>query len=194
MAADAIDHAARDLPGPVAPSCSAEQPLLGADGYQARWNARARLAHEHGLPPAQLERLLDRYGACVDELLAPLASQPELARLLPGSGGYLAAEIRYACTHEGALHLEDVLARRTRIAIETRDRGAGAAEPAARLMAAALGWDETRRAREVEAFRDRVAAEAAALATDDDAAASAARLAAPEIVPTGLRSLAGAAP
>ena len=45
-------------------------------------------------------------------------------------------------THEGARHLDDVLTRRTRISIETFDRGVAAAPVAARLMADELGWDE----------------------------------------------------
>ena len=64
------------------------------------------------------------------------------AEPLPGADDYLAVEVRYAATHEGALHLDDVLTRRTRISIETWDRGLEAAAPAARLMAEVLGWDE----------------------------------------------------
>ena len=45
-------------------------------------------------------------------------------------------------THEGARHLDDVLARRTRISIETYDRGTETAELAADLMAGPLGWDD----------------------------------------------------
>jgi glycerol-3-phosphate dehydrogenase len=44
----------------------------------------------------------------------------------------------------GARHLDDVLTRRTRISIETFDRGVGAAPEAARLVAGVLGWDEAR--------------------------------------------------
>ncbi len=45
---------------------------------------------------------------------------------------HLRAEIVYAASHEGARHLDDILARRTRISIETFDRGVAAAAPAAR--------------------------------------------------------------
>ena len=58
-----------------------------------------------------------------------------------GAEDYLTAEVVYAVTHEGARHLDDVLTRRTRISIETWDRGIHAAWPAARLMARQLGWD-----------------------------------------------------
>ena len=48
-----------------------------------------------------------------------------------GADDYLRAEVVYAASHEGARHLDDVLTRRTRISIETFDRGIGAAPEAA---------------------------------------------------------------
>ena len=67
----------------------------------------------------------------------------------------------YAVTHEGARHLDDVLTRRTRISIETFDRGVRAAPVAAALMAAELGWDDARTAEEVDHYLRRVDAERA---------------------------------
>ena len=63
MARDAVDAAARSLGGSVAPSCTERTPLVGAEGYEALWNRRARLAAEWGLQVARVERLLGRYGA-----------------------------------------------------------------------------------------------------------------------------------
>ena len=51
--------------------------------------------------------------------------------------------------HEGATQLRDVLARRTRIAMETWDGGAEAAAGVAELMAAELGWDDAERSRQI---------------------------------------------
>jgi glycerol-3-phosphate dehydrogenase len=145
-------------------------PLLGAAGFAERWASRGRLAADSGLPAGQVERLLGRYGSCVDELLAfdVLSLDPALRRPLPGAPEYLAAEVAYAALAEGALHLEDVLTRRTRIAIETRDRGLTAAGPAAALMAAELGWDDARTSREVAQYGQVIAAERAAQGEPDD--------------------------
>ena len=77
-------------------------------------------------------------------------------------------EVTYACTHEGALHLDDVLERRTRLALTAPDRGLAAAEPAAAVMADALGWSPERTRQEVDAYRARVAAARAAEAERDD--------------------------
>lgn len=49
-------------------------------------------------------------------------------------------EVVYACTHEGARHLDDVLRRQTRIAIQTPDYGQAASERVLALMQQALGW------------------------------------------------------
>jgi glycerol-3-phosphate dehydrogenase len=179
MAQDLVDAGVRDLPGDVPASCTDQIPLVGAAGYHARWNQRARIARESGLEPARVERLLDRYGDRTDDLLELIATRPELAEPLAGGDEYLAAEVVYACTDEGALHLDDVLARRTRLSFETRDRGSAAAPAIAALMAGALGWDEARTTLEVDRVQARIAAELRAEQLPDDVSAHAAVLSAP---------------
>ncbi|HET6546856.1 MAG TPA: glycerol-3-phosphate dehydrogenase/oxidase [Solirubrobacter sp.] len=181
MARDAIDAVARGLDRSVPPSATHVTPLLGATGFQALWNRRERLAAASGLHVARIEHLLRRYGTLADELLDEVARRPELGRPLPGADDYLAVEVRYAATHEGALHLDDVLARRTRISIETWDRGLEAAEPAARLMAEALGWDAATTADELAVYRGRVAAECRSQEQPDDRTADFERTSAPDV-------------
>jgi glycerol-3-phosphate dehydrogenase len=181
MAADAVDAAAHSLDRKVPRSCSDTIPLLGAVGYEAAWNRRDRLADETGLHVARVEHLLRRYGSRVFELLDLVADRPELGRPLAGTEDYLAVEARYAASHEGALHLDDVLTRRTRISIETWDRGLAAAEPVAHQMAEVLGWDDHDMKREVEHYRARVAAERESQEQWDDHTADAARLGAPDV-------------
>lgn len=181
MAKDAVDAAVADFDGAVPPSCTAEVPLSGASGYRAAWNVRASLAKAHGLDIGQLERLLGRYGALVGELLALIAADPSLAQPV-SSDGYLRAEVLYAVTHEGAIHVDDVLTRRTRISIESADRGTGCAAEVAGLIAGPLGWDADRRRVEVETYLARVAAERESQRQPDDESAVLARLRAPEIV------------
>jgi glycerol-3-phosphate dehydrogenase len=185
MGKDTMDEVAKGLQAqtgrPVPVSVTADTPLLGADGYHAAWNGRARIAAQSGLTVAQVEHLLHRYGSTIDQVLALMAELPELARPLPGAQEYLAAEAVYAASHEGALHLDDVLARRTRIAMEAADRGLAAADPVSRHLAAVLGWTEEQRLREVEAYRARVQAEQAAEAQPDDPSADRARGQAPDV-------------
>ena len=93
-----------------------------------------------------------------------------------------AAARRHAVTHEGARHLDDVLTRRTRISIETFDRGTLAARPAAGLMARELGWDAARTDDEVDHYLRRVEAERQSQLMPTDHEADEARVQAPDIV------------
>jgi len=181
MAADAVDEAAQSLDARVPDSCTADLPLVGAAGYQAMWNQRRSLAVTGGIHVARVEHLLNRYGSCIGELLDMIRADPSLAEPLPGADDYLAVEARYAVTHEDARHVDDVLARRTRISIESWDRGVAAAPRVADLMAAVLGWDEDEKKREVEYYLGRVAAERDSQTKPDDDTAEAARLGAPDI-------------
>ncbi len=183
MAADAIDEVVRGLDFHVAPSCTDRIPLLGAEGYQAAWNARRRTAAASGLHVARIEHLLHRYGSRTDEVLALVEAQPELGRALQGADDYLAAEVVYAASHEGARHLDDVLARRTRVSIEAWDRGVSTAPQSAALMAGVLGWSQEQTAKEVSHYLARVEAERESQQMPDDETADSARLGAPEIVP-----------
>ena len=179
MAADAVDEAGRSLDARIPDSCTAELPLIGADGYRPLWNQRRALGVSAGVHVARVEHLLNRYGACTTELLEMLRADPSLAAPLPGADDYLAVEARYAVTHEGALHLEDVLTRRTRISIEAWDRGVAASVPVADLMAGLLGWSDEDKKRELERYLARVTAERESQTKPDDDSAEAARLEAP---------------
>jgi glycerol-3-phosphate dehydrogenase len=181
MAKDAVDAAVRQLNQKVPASCTEEVPLLGADGYHALWNARPLLVDETGLRDLHIEHLLDRYGSLLPELLEMIKSSPALAHPLDGAPEYLKIEAVYAASHEGALHLDDILARRTRISIETWDRGVAAAPEVARLVAPILGWGPTDVDREVEHYRKRVDAERESQHQPDDLSADAARLGAPDV-------------
>jgi len=185
MAKDALDAALTDH-GTERPQCCTDQvPLLGAEGYAAVWNSRRRLADHYGLPVARIEHLLRRYGTLMPELLELLAQQPDLREPIPGANDYLKVEVYYGASHEGALHLEDLLTRRTHISIEVFDRGLAAAPAVARLVAPVLGWDDDDVAREVRHYQARVAAERDSQEQPDDQTADAARLGAPD-VRTGL--------
>ena len=175
MAADAVDAAREDLSPGVPDSVTEHIPLLGAEGYQALVNQLDALSRRHDLPVWRVTHLLDRYGSMVDELFALMAERPELAEPLDGAEEYLAVEVVYAARHEAALHLNDVLTRRTRISIETPDRGVAAARAAAPLMAAELGWDETRTRSEIEHYERRVQAEIESQTMSEDEKADAMR-------------------
>ncbi|MBS2965087.1 glycerol-3-phosphate dehydrogenase/oxidase [Actinocrinis puniceicyclus] len=170
MAKDAVDAAVADFAQPVPDSASDRVQILGADGFAVLWNERRRIAQRCGLHPSRVEHLLHRYGSCVDELLELIAADPSLRAPIAGAPDYLRVEAVYAASHEGALHLDDVLARRTRISIEARDRGAAAAPDVAALIAPILGWDARTERAEVEGYLARMRAERDRQERPDDAA------------------------
>ena len=174
MAADAINAAVDGLPGNVPPSCTQDVVLLGSDEWQ-HWSQQAdALAKVSALDRDIVERLLWRHGNRIVDVLEIAEFDPSLAAQVPG-GTYIAAEVVHAARHEGALHLDDVLARRLRISIEGEERGNLAAESVASLMARELGWSDQRRSTEVQRWYERVEAERAANAAPDDSTADSIR-------------------
>ncbi|WP_406389297.1 glycerol-3-phosphate dehydrogenase/oxidase [Streptomyces sp. NBC_00211] len=182
-AKDAIDEAVRVMDEEVPKSATETVPLLGAEGYWALWNARRALAERSGLHVASVEHLLKRFGSMVHEVLHLIAEDPYLAQPLPNSNDYLGAEAVYAVTHEGARHLDDVLARRTRLSIESWDRGVSAARTVAELMAPSLGWSTEQVAHEVHSYLKQVEDERETQGLPSDDRTDAIALTASDIVP-----------
>jgi glycerol-3-phosphate dehydrogenase len=180
MAIDAMSAAAEDLDRAIPPSVTDRLPLLGADGYTELIDQVDDLAGRYGLPAWRIRRLLGRYGSLLLEVLDAAADGVSLLEPLPGADEYLRAEVRYGATHEAALHLDDLLTRRTRVSIETPHRGIDSAPAAAELVADVLGWAPDRVRAEIEVYRARVEAERRSQAQVDDLAADAARLLAPD--------------
>jgi glycerol-3-phosphate dehydrogenase len=182
MAKDAVDFAIGSRATSL-PSITDRLPLVGAEGLEVLQRRSRAIGHQYGWDRGRMDHLLHRYGSLLGELLELVDDDPTLGEPLPEAPAYIGAEIVYAATHEGALHLDDVLMHRTRLNYEQADKGVGALEHIADLVAPVLGWDDARRAREVQAYRDRAAAEDAAALMDDDASAVAERLRVPDLAP-----------
>ena len=113
----------------------------------------------------------------IDELVR---GHPNLSQPL-GDSRYIHADVVYAVQREGALHLDDILTRRTRISIETADRGINVARTTAELVAPHLGWSAEDIEREVEHYVARVEAEIDSQTRPDDRTADAARMGASDV-------------
>jgi glycerol-3-phosphate dehydrogenase len=166
MARDVVDAAVADFDREVPGSVTEQVPLLGADGLAAVQPAVGRLAEDYGVPRAAVEHLLGRYGTLAAEVLELVKGDAALGRPLAPGHPYLRAEVAYAVSHEGALHVEDVLMRRTRLFIEAADSGAAVAADVAALMGRPLGWSRRRRAAETRRYLDLVEAERTRPAVD----------------------------
>ena len=95
---------------------------------------------------------------------------------------YLRAEVVYAVVSEGALHLDDIMHRRTRLVYEYPNAGALAVDEIVAIVAPLLGWNATQIDQEVSVYRAGMAATAEAAAAPDDEAATRARSEAIDII------------
>jgi glycerol-3-phosphate dehydrogenase len=175
MAEDVVDEATKNFDGGVEKSTTEHVRLIGAVGLQQARARFTRQASRHKLGGAHVDHLMRRFGSLVDDLDELMTRRPDLAAPIGHAEKYLRAEVVYAVTHEGALHIDDVMTRRTHISIETPDRGLSSVEEVADLVAAELGWTPQQRAAEVQHYRDRIASEIESQQVPDEARAASLR-------------------
>lgn len=180
MATDAVDFALGDRAGDL-PSITDRIPLVGAVGLEAFGRRATVVARTYGWSGQMVDHLLHRYGSLLGDLVDAISARPDLARPLEHAPAYLRAEIAYAATHEGVLHLEDVMLHRTRLNYEMRDRGLAALPEIAALVGEILGWSPEHMAVEMESYTERARAEEDAEREPDDASAEAVRLRTPDV-------------
>ncbi|MEV7006318.1 glycerol-3-phosphate dehydrogenase/oxidase [Streptosporangium sp. NPDC051022] len=138
MAEDAVDLVVRLRGLTAGGSRTARLPLVGAAGTETGMGTGRGEGAEggentgDGRPGGVPRRLAERYGneaAAIHALALTLAAEDlRLAEPLPT--GVTGAELVWAVRHEGALDVDDLLDRRTRIGLVAEDRAA--ALPAAR--------------------------------------------------------------
>jgi len=188
MAKDAVDFAL-GAAARTTPSATKDMPLLGALDLEAATTQLASFGERFAWSEAMQKHLLHRYGSAVLDLLELCDREPGLAVPLVGAPAYLRAEIVYAVTHEGAMHLDDLMMRRTRMVYEFVNEADAAVDEVTAIAAERLGWSAEQATTEARIYRARAAAEAEAATKTDDASASAVRERAAEIVPmVGLRT------
>lgn len=182
MAKDAVDFA---LGGEAVqtPSITHEIPLVGAEGEKAVRRQAAHWRQEFGWSEQMVDHLLHRYGSLLTELVDLIRANPSLGRPLEAAPAYLRAEISYAASHEGALHLADIMYLRTRLNYEAGDRGLAALDEIAALAADVLGWDQERTERESASYRAQAEAEDRAAQQPDDESAEQIRDQVPDLTP-----------
>jgi glycerol-3-phosphate dehydrogenase len=163
MAKDAVDLAVLDLRRLVNDSVTEKLPLIGADGFFALQQQITKLAQGASLSEETISHLLNRYGSLIEEILQIIQLNPELAERVTPDLPYLKAEILHAASHEGALSVEDVLLRRTRISFEAGDSGASISSAVAALIAPALNWSAADQKKSVAAFIELITGEEQAL-------------------------------
>ncbi|GAA4265797.1 glycerol-3-phosphate dehydrogenase/oxidase [Frondihabitans peucedani] len=131
---------------------TAGMPIGGGKGFPVLPGDRARWITDHlnGLERDQVDRLLTRYGTRAEEVIQTLIDQPSEA--LASDPDFTAAEIAYFAEHEDAVHLIDVVLRRTNLAfvggvtLELLNELAG-------VLQGSLGWSDAERDAEIDDTR-----------------------------------------
>jgi len=150
MARDAIDAVLGDE-AKERPSATAELPIIGAAPRPELDSLAVRLAREPGMDVAAAQSLVDRHGTEAEDVIA-LGRERDLIRPLAAGQPMLEAEVAWAAEHELAMSLDDILARRVRLAMTLRDRGESIAPRVAAIAGDVLGWDSSRQAAEAARY------------------------------------------
>lgn len=165
MAKDVVDRiVARD---DKKARCRTDEINLGcARPYEDVLSETVSAAASVGVDAEAAESLVRRHGEAAAAVLALAADDPALAGPLSPAAPYVQAEVGYAARYEGAATLDDVFARRTRLALRARDAGLPAALGAARVIARETGRDEAWAQAQVASYADAVRRERGVVASD----------------------------
>ncbi len=125
---------------PIGGSRTADRPLAGGTVPPEVLAAQAISRDGHGLGSAVVGHLAGRYGGRLGELLRLVGRDRRLGEPLLPALPDPRAEVVEAVEQEHAVTLEDVLRRRTQVALFDETAGGRVAEQVAELMAGPLGW------------------------------------------------------
>jgi glycerol-3-phosphate dehydrogenase len=160
MAQDTVDVLSRrDGSSPIHPTQNL--PLQGSAGWLARQRDVEVKGLALGLSPQTIKHLR-HYGSEALALLKLIEDDVELGRRLIDDLPFIRAEVIYACRHEMAMTPYDVLARRTSIMLEDRQRGMDSLEDVVALMAIEHNWSSEQQLLMSDAFRSTVQQQLAA--------------------------------
>ena len=133
------------------PPCrTAVTPVVGGSISDVDAEIRSLMKNEDVTKPVATH-LIHMYGTACDAVFTLAGNDPDLRSCVSGTDKVLRAEILHAVRQEMALHLSDVLLRRS-------DLGTLGCPPeeciqeVAAIMAAELGWDEERKKEEITSF------------------------------------------
>ncbi|HWL64802.1 MAG TPA: glycerol-3-phosphate dehydrogenase/oxidase [Actinomycetota bacterium] len=150
MARDAVDRVAEDLGSQT--RCRTRWIRLGSSDPDRLKVAVARRARRMHIGPQTVDDIVRRYGDRAQDVLT-VAEELGLGGPLVGGQVPLAAEAAYCARHEMVVHLSDLLARRTRLALVDPMAGIGEGSRATEVLGAELLWDHDQRIHEGEAHR-----------------------------------------
>ncbi len=154
VAEQTVDAVARAIGARVKPSRTAVTTLPGAGiaDHEALAIETARERHLD-LPLPTLKHLTARYAERAADIVRLMSEQPEWMAPLDRSCATTAAEVIHVIRQEMAVHLTDILVRRTALGAAGHP-GRAAVESCAAIAGRELGWDATRIQNEIRAVDD----------------------------------------
>jgi glycerol-3-phosphate dehydrogenase len=139
----------------VPPSRSARVPISGGDPA-ALFSARQRVRGMR-LEPGITDRWIEKYGGNASRLADQVTADPAAGRDL-GVRQLTLAEVRYAVEEEMARSVTDFFTRRASVFYWTQDGGLSVADAVAAEMGRLLSWTAPEGRRQLDAYREWVAA------------------------------------
>jgi len=119
----------------------------------ARQGWLAETVRQTGVAPGRAALLLDRYGTTAQTILANESAGPSAE--IPDAPGYTTSEIAWLSRTQQVVHLDDLLLRRTTLAV-TGSLSRRGIEAISDIVAADRGWDRKRRDRELASAIDKL--------------------------------------
>ena len=156
--ADRVAARLRQLDGrrPAGAPATDRLPLPGGETADLDVLISSALARGVGEPTAK--HLVASYGTESAAVLNLVDKQRALGKPILEGRPEIRAEVVHAVQREMALRLADVLIRRTHLFYQARGQAVTATAVVADLMGPLLGWDEARRAEEIELYLKEVEA------------------------------------
>jgi len=148
VAEKTVDMAVAKLQQECAPCRTVSTPLIeGRMRDVARFVAEKKEQYKNLLSPDMVTHLIRYHGTEIDRIMELATASPKQLEPLPAPGTLLGVEILYAVREEMALHMDDVLFRRTGGGTIGRP-DAACLDRVAAIMAEELGWDAEQKQRE----------------------------------------------
>lgn len=158
MAAEVVDEAVDTTGLRCAGSSTGSAVLPGGRGIDEDFDRLANeLRKEAPMPEDCAKRLANVYGARSWDVVKYLKNDARSRERVCPDRDVMYAEIAHAVERELALTVEDVLVRRTSLALTAIDQGLGAAERVAELLGERLGWDPATQRASIDQYERTIA-------------------------------------
>ncbi|MBN2361893.1 MAG: glycerol-3-phosphate dehydrogenase/oxidase [Deltaproteobacteria bacterium] len=154
MALEIVDLVIERLPAErqaeLKPCATDREPLGGSVDAAAK---QAELERRFGIGTDVAMHLVRTYGARSHEPIEQQRERRAPCEPLIAGAPFLRCELPYIARTEGPVHLEDILARRLRVALWARGQALAEADDAAELVGHTLGWNAEQQRAEAERYR-----------------------------------------